>query len=1006
MQPDSSTDLLVDDSPGASRTSTALILVAALALLGNCLLNSPSAFSAAHETDTSLLKPVVTALALGGAFPTARGVELHSLIFYTGAAVLALIAAIRLASSTYRPRLSGNDLLDLRRRAASPYFWWCLLLLVSVLSSYFSHAPEVCKGQTVIRFLHLAWWWPLAALVVPQHGRRLATLLLTVLGLTAALGVWYYLARNAPGTRLRHPIGNELWLAACLLPGLFVAFGLLIGRLRSPSAGNAEGGGQGGASVGAWPMVRLAALAVAVCTIIAALYFARSRSALVGLAAGAFAFIALSLTKTVRRIVVLVALLLALGAAVWIQDLRSEGVMGRRAHSIRARLNHEWPYALTLFFSKPVAGNGDGAYALRAGQFGREDQLDDPAVMAFDERSWIGHAHNEYLQLLADLGVVGALAFVAALVLTIYRALQFCDRTRDDREAFSNRWLVIGLAGALIALAFEEGSSMAFREPGLPPIFLTVWAALWVLVRGQQRAPEPKSEDRRLGNLTLRLGGVGVGVCAVILGYFGVQDWRAARAIYETDLSLRAGDYTQAMTLGDFAAGNLLDPFRNIIAQRQAVLARSGEFARRLADSKLPPTNEDLAFAQNALGRLTQLDDAAPRFLGSARLRAELSRNLASAHRRRGESGLEREALRDALQALQQHQADEPFRIDVVELLWLAKRDGHSVERLEWLRCLLRGGGADQRFMRMFRELLDRADFVMVVNDLFNVAIEDQEQPPDKWMDPLSPETFRIAALSKALTGELEEATSLARTAVTMYQEAGPRLFAAHAAALNEMVGYDFRSSPTARTEDNLILLAEAQTILSSPAEADQALPGALGQTRLQLLLGAGREEEAQEQLAKLDPQGVVSAEQLAESYAGLAALFANRPQHLNRAINWAQQAIRLAPDQPHAHGVLVRLLLHRAALDQDATAAGRFHDQALESARRFLELLPDRQAGLKYLGNLQAQYPASPMWAELRRLYPQLPAPPPAEPPVQSEDADVLPAPAGPTVPGEGTRD
>jgi tetratricopeptide (TPR) repeat protein len=567
--------------------------------------------------------------------------------------------------------------------------------------------------------------------------------------------------------------------------------------------------------------------------------------------------------------------------------------------------------------------------------------------------------------------------------------------------------LVIGLAGALIALAIEECGSLAFREPGLPPILLTVWAALWALVRRQRRAPEPAPEDKRLSNLTLRLGGVAVGVGAVILGFFGVQDWRATRARYRADVQLSSGNYAPAIASADFAGENLLDPFRNTIARLLAIRARAGEFGGRLTDSKLPPTNEDLAFAQDALARLTtQLDNVAPRFLGSARLRAELSRDLAVAYRQRGESGQVREYLGDAVRALEQHQLDEPFRLEVVEWLWTAKRGAHSVERLEWLRCLLRGGGIDPRFGRMFHELLAQEDFVAVVNDLFNVAIEDLERPPDRWMDRLSPETFRVAALAKALTGELEEAAKLAGNAVTMYEKAGPRLFAAHAATLDEMVGYDFGANPIARTEDNLILLADAQTILSSPADPDQALPGVLGQTRLQLLLAAAREDEARQQLRHLHPTGGPLEGHMAEAYADMAARFADRPQHVNRALNWIQRAIRLSPDLPGSHAVSVRLLLYRAALDQDLTVVGRLHDQALAAARRFLDLVPDRQSGLEYLGTLQELYPASPMWAKLRRLYPELPVPPPGVPPVQSEPADDQQDDAATTTPSEKYED
>ena len=62
MQSDNSPELLADDSAAARRVGTVLVVLAALALAGNCLLNSPGRFSEAHAQDTSLLKPVVTAL--------------------------------------------------------------------------------------------------------------------------------------------------------------------------------------------------------------------------------------------------------------------------------------------------------------------------------------------------------------------------------------------------------------------------------------------------------------------------------------------------------------------------------------------------------------------------------------------------------------------------------------------------------------------------------------------------------------------------------------------------------------------------------------------------------------------------------------------------------------------------------------------------------------------------------------------------------------------------------
>ncbi|MBN2559892.1 MAG: O-antigen ligase family protein [Phycisphaerae bacterium] len=1070
MQPNTSSDLLVDDSPAANRTSTVLALVAAAALVGNCLLNSPPRFSDKHGADTSLLKPVVTLLATGGAFPTVRGVEIRDLIFYTGAAILALVAGLRIASTDWRPRLSVDDLLDIRRRAASPFFWWILLLLVSVVSSMFSHAPGVCKGQTIIRFLHLAWWWPLAALLAPRHVRGLTVALLVVLGATAGLGIWYYVERNLAGTRLQYPIGNELWLAACLLPGVFIAVGLFVGRIGGRSVGGQQDSiraatdssapevadpstsdvpdptppdtsnpsSRAGSDSGEPETAELCARAgvdssspdspdsaasdasdpttpagadsdesatsgpdapahwlyllglVVVCgAILVALVLTHSRSAAVGLGAGAFALLFFAVrTRTARLVVVLVAMVLATGGAVIVQHMRTTGPMGTRSHSIRTRLDYAWPYALTLFFEKPVAGHGDGSYALLAGQYARQDQLGDPGTISFDEWSWIGRTDNEFLQLLSELGLVGTIAFCAALLVTFYRVLQYCDRARGDPTARSRRWLAIGLAGALLALLAEEFWSPALREPGLPPIFLTVWAALWVLGRSEQKVIEPASADKRLGNFAVRMGGVAAAVCAVILGYFGIQDWRGARARYEADVSLTSQRYAEAVPLAEFAANNRLDPFRRIIAQVVSVWARSGEFQEMLRTSDLPPTDQDLAFAQDSLASLTRLDNVAPSFLSSSRLRSELLWNLAEAYHRRGQTSYERECLKECVIAWMRQRAEEPFRLDIVERLWSllytveekweklggraeelldVKRNSQTRYRLDWLRDLMRNGEIAPGFLPLFQQVLVQEDFVPAVQDFLNVAGQDVERPASQWRDQLSPETFRIAALAKAITGQPDEAAKLAGTAVELYDKAGPRLFAAHAAALDEMVKYGFAADPTAHTDENLAQLAGAQAILQGPVDAARPLPGPLGETRLSILLAVGREEEAQAQIRLLHPQNEAPPhEQLAVAYVELVKQFVGTPRYTDLALRWVQRADELVFRLPDACGLRVRLFLQKG---DDA--------QALASANELIGLVPEREAVYKYLSDLEARYPGSGMWAELRRQHPDLPPPP-----------------------------
>ncbi|MFH1418810.1 MAG: O-antigen ligase family protein [Planctomycetota bacterium] len=984
MQPDNSPDLLVDGSITARRTSGLLTLVAAVFLASNCFLNSPGEFSSRHYEDHSLLKPIVGLLALGGQCPTLRGVEIRNLVFHSGAALLVLIAGIRLVTAGRRPRVSGESLIDLRRRAASPFFWWCTLLLVSVISSWYSHAPEVCKGQTILRFLQLAWWWPLAALLTPRDARRLSGWVLAILGLLATLAVWYHVQRPAP--RLQYPIGNELFLAACLLPGLFIAFGLVIGWLhgcltkrREPADAMTDHPVQVTAPAPQLRMLHILAVVLVSLFIIAALYFTRSRSGAVGLTAGLCMVVVLVVRRKTRLWVVLAVAVLAIGGALMVQSLRTGGVMGERAHSIRARLNHEWPYALTLFFQKPVAGWGDGGYAMLAGQFARVEQLDDPGVLSFDTWSWVGHAHNEFLELLADLGFVGAFAFAAALFVTIRQALRYCDRSRGDPSAGRCRWLVIGLTAALVALVIEECGDVALRKPGLPPIFLTVWALVWAMVRSSRDVVTTEQDDaQRLSISTMRLTGAAVCVGALVLGWFGVQDWRGARAVYDAvKIHMPAGQYDEAIRDADLAVVHTLDPERNLISRVHAVRVRSLKFNQLCSDVDSRVTDDDIAFAEDALADLAQLDKAAPRFLMSARFRADLTGNLASVFRGRGQPLIERDYRTQWQQAWIQHREDEPFRIDVVEALWVVLPEARSVDRLLWLRALLRNREIDGRFLGLFQNAAAREDFRGALGDLYNIAMQDSARQPAEWVDKLSPETCRVVALEQALFGgQPSEAAKTAAGAEALYAKAGPRLFVAHAAAIHEMVRYRLDADPAAAPEENLHLLARAYAILAREVGDDEPMSGDLGQTRLRVLLAAGRELEAETQARFLYPDNDMPVDRrIAEGYLSLVAQFAERPLHSDDALRWARRAVELAPILAEAHAMIVGIHLRRG---DDASA--------LEAAVALLESAKDAETARQYLATLETHYPGSGMWPKLLLRYPDLLPPPQAGPPPPEE--------------------
>ncbi len=837
MPSDNLPEVVVDDSRGARLASGALATLAGVLVFANCLLNSPSRFSEKHAADPTLLKPIVTGLGLGGRVGTARGVEIRNLIFYGGAALLLAVCAARLLTTGRRPRYSLDDLLDYRARAGSPYFWWALWMVSCGLSSYFSHAPAICQGQAMAHLLWVAWWWPLAAMLTPRHVRMLTTGLASALAATAALALVYQAVRGGPSpwsARLSYPLGNELWLAACLLPGVPIAIGLALGRDAASSSPRPARQWAIGAI---WIVVAV--------LILAALLLTRSRSGLAGLAAAGLAMVCLLIGKKARRVLLLAALVGGAGAAVGVNQLAREGGTATRSHSIRTRVDYEWPYAMRLMMDKPVLGHGDGAYSMLAGQFAREDQLEDPMTLRFDEQFWTGHAHNEYLEQAADIGMVGAGAYLIALILTLVYSSRACDR-RDGAPRV-NRFVIAGLGAALVGLAVDHFGEPSIREPGGPAVFLTVWALAWAAVRRERTEQFEMQESHRLSNGAVRLSGVALLAAVIWLGRAALDDWHAAIGRARADAAMAEGDFDNAASHADYAAARTLDLFQRNLARLIAIRARSMAFQARLDAGDAPPDAATLNQATEAVIRLSQLRADVPRFLQLSRLEADLALNLGRAAQRRGEGAAATEYQRRWIQALERQHADEPFSSQIVWALWQVSPAATARQRIDWLRALLRGGFFDPMAAEMVRQLAERADLPTTMGDLTNIALADAgRSAAADWRDRFSPETLRLAAMLARLRGESPRAMELVGRAVDMYERGGAGLFAARVAAISEWVECDFAANGPSQTDANLKKLADSASMLwGNPVSTNDPLPGPLGRVRLRVLEAADRTDAA-----------------------------------------------------------------------------------------------------------------------------------------------------------------
>ena len=141
----------------------------------------------------------------------------------------------------------------------------------------------------------------------------------------------------------------------------------------------------------------------------------------------------------VGALTVLLLLIVSLPGASNIAQERISSVFNFQFASNQARLLR-WGQALLMFLESPIIGKGYGAFAILY-------EEDASLVGEYTSQFQLG-AHSEYLQVLAELGIVGFAAWMW-LVITFFR---YGFRALRDIEDGFHRSLIIGLLSVEISL--------------------------------------------------------------------------------------------------------------------------------------------------------------------------------------------------------------------------------------------------------------------------------------------------------------------------------------------------------------------------------------------------------------------------------------------------------------------------------------------------------------------------------------------------------------------------
>jgi O-antigen ligase len=258
-------------------------------------------------------------------------------------------------------------------------------------------------------------------------------------------------------------IGDPNELAGVLVGGTILAAGLSATLKRAP-------------------LLRLAAAGASVLCA-AGIFLSLSRGGLVALA---FSLVAAILVagRRWRLQALTLAVLVAAGAFVYYGFYASNDASSRVTSFGRGTGRADiWTVGWRMVQAHPIRGVGVGNYQtasihylLEPGSILRDEFIvDTPKV-----------AHNTYLQVLAELGTVGAALFIAIIgfsLLCILRAARIFERLGDSDMELLSRALLVALCGVLAADFFisEEFSKQLWLLLGLGPALLGIAKA---------RAPE------------------------------------------------------------------------------------------------------------------------------------------------------------------------------------------------------------------------------------------------------------------------------------------------------------------------------------------------------------------------------------------------------------------------------------------------------------------------------------------------------------------------------------
>jgi O-antigen ligase len=370
--------------------------------------------------------------------------------------------------SQYSPAFA-NDLVDSAALSINPQSTWIAVLALGALGLYLVGVPALLGGPALRRLPQALAIFAVPFALFGIYSREYIN----------GLVYWFWSPVAGGGGNLFGPFINRNHFAGWMLMTVCLLVGSLIGQIERAAPGGSTSHPPRQLSwLSSAQANGLLMMGGAVMVTVTSLFWTMSRSAMIGFGVASAAFLLLVSTRrglgTGRRALAVSVLGIALLAGVMRRGPEMLAAWFQDERSLLSRLE-AWRDGWDVVRDFPYFGTGLNTFS--------------DAMLFYQQRNpgyHLAQAHNDYLQVLAEGGLLVAIPATIAVILLARAILRNLRAARPEARGY---WIRAGAAVGLLAMAVQEVFEFSLQIPADALLFCTLAAAALTPVHLSSRRP-------------------------------------------------------------------------------------------------------------------------------------------------------------------------------------------------------------------------------------------------------------------------------------------------------------------------------------------------------------------------------------------------------------------------------------------------------------------------------------------------------------------------------------